>query len=287
MIENKWKLPDLGLGLGLRTQHFEHVLEQRPPVDWFEVISENFMDTGGRPLWVLDELSAQYPFVLHGVSLSIGSTDPLDFEYLRKLAALAERCKAVWISDHLCWTGVAGQNGHDLYPLPCTEESLRWVVDRVRAVQDFLERPLLLENPSNYVTFRASSIPEAVFMRRIAEEADCALLLDVNNVYVTARNHELDPLDYFDEVPFERVVQIHLAGHSDNGTHCIDTHDNYVIDEVWQLYAEVMQRAGPRATMVEWDDHIPDFEVVHAEVLKAAKYRALSCSQISTQESHA
>lgn len=272
MIANKWELPTLGLGLGLRNEHFGHVLEARPELAWFEIISENFMDTGGRPLWVLDQIRQHYPIAMHGVSLSIGSTDPLDFDYLAKLAKLAERCEAVWISDHLCWTGVAGKNGHDLYPVPCTEEALRWVADRVRAVQDFLGRPILLENPSNYLSFKASTMPEEVFLRRIAEDADCGLLLDVNNVYVTARNHGFDSLDYLDAMPYERVVQIHLAGHTDNGTHCIDTHDGEVIDEVWQLYAEVIGRAGPRATMVEWDAKIPEFDVVHAEVKKAARY---------------
>ncbi len=272
-IDNRWGLPDLGLGVGFRTKHFQHVLDERPAVDWLEIISENFMDTGGRPSWVLDQASAHYPVVMHGVSLSIGSTDPLDFEYLRKLDRLAQRCRAVWISDHFCWTGVAGKNGHDLFPIPCTEQSLRWVVDRVRAVQDFLGRPLLLENPSNYIEFRESTIPEPIFIRRVAEQADCALLFDVNNVYVTCRNFGLDPMTYLDEIPYDRVVQIHLAGHTDKGTHCIDTHDAPVIDEVWQLYAEVMRRAGPRATMVEWDDHIPEFEVVHAEVRKAAAFR--------------
>lgn len=272
-IPNRWGLPDLGLGVGFRSKHYGHVLEHRPAVDWFEVISENFMDTGGRPMWVLDQAASHYPFVLHGVSLSIGSTDPLDMEYLRKLATLAERCRAAWVSDHLCWTGVGGHNGHDLFPVPYTDESLRWIVDRVKLVQDTLQRPLLLENPSTYLTFTSSSMPEEVYLARLAEEADCALLLDVNNVYVTCRNHDLDPTAYLDAIPYDRVVQIHLAGHTDHGTHCIDTHDGHVIDEVWQLYGEVVKRAGPRATMVEWDDHIPDFDVLHAEVRKAERYR--------------
>jgi uncharacterized protein (UPF0276 family) len=273
-VDNRFDLPDLGLGLGLRTKHYGHVLQQRPEVGWFEIISENFMDTGGRPLRVLDELAERYPFVLHGVSMSIGSTDPLDFTYLAKLKALADRCRAVWVSDHLCWTGVAGHNGHDLYPVPYSEESLAWIVERVRVVQDYLERPLLLENPSTYLSFRASTIPEPEYLARLADAADCALLLDVNNVYVTCRNHGLDADAWLAAVPYDRVVQIHLAGHTDKGTHCIDTHDDHVIDEVWRLYGEVMRRAGPRATMVEWDDHIPEFEVLQAEVEQAARYRS-------------
>jgi uncharacterized protein (UPF0276 family) len=272
-IPNRWGLPDLGLGVGLRTVHFPHILNEWPAVDWFEILSENFMNSEGRPLHVLDRIAERYPIAMHGVSLSIGSTDPLDFGYLRELKALAERVKAVWLGDHVCWTGVAGRNVHDLLPLPFNEDSLAHLVGRVRAVQDFLERPLVLENPSTYLTFADSTMPEEVFIRRMAEEADAALLLDVNNIYVSARNHDLDPRKYLEAVPWDRVVQIHLAGHTDKGTHCIDTHDDYVIDPVWDLYAEAMRRAGPRATLLEWDDRIPAFDVVHAEVRKAARFR--------------
>jgi hypothetical protein len=272
-IPNRWNLPDLGLGIGLRTRHFNHILENWPMVDWFEVMSENFMDTEGRPLYILDQIAERYPVVMHGVSMSIGSTDPINFEYLSKLKTLAERVNAVWLGDHVCWTGVAGRNGHDLYPIPYNEETLGFLVERIRVVQDFLERPLILENPSTYLTFANSSMTEEVFLRRMAEDADCGLLLDVNNVYVSCRNHDLDPYVYLDEIPYDRVVQIHIAGHTDKGTHCIDTHDGRVIDEVWGLYAEVHRRAGGRATLLEWDAHIPPFEEVHAEVLKAARYR--------------
>lgn len=269
---NRWNLPDLGLGLGLRTQHFAHVLEHRPAVDWFEIVSENFMHTGGRPLHVLDRIAERYPIVMHGVSLSLGSTDPLDLDYLTELRALAERTRAVWLGDHVCWTGVAGKNSHDLLPLPYTEEALRHMIERTRAVQDFLGRPLVLENPSTYVTFRDSSMSEQEFLARLAEEADCALLVDVNNVYVSARNHDLDPFEWLAPIPWERVVQIHLAGHTDHGTHCIDTHTGRVIDPVWELYAEAIRRGGPKATMVEWDQDIPPFDEVRSEVLRARAF---------------
>ncbi len=273
MLANKWNLPDLGLGVGLRTVHFNHVLAERPDVDWFEIISENFMDTEGRPMWVLDQVAERYPIAMHGVSLSIGSTDPIDFEYLRKLKNLADRCGAVWLGDHVCWTGVAGRNGHDLYPIPYSEESLAHIVERIRIVQDYLERPLVLENPSTYLTFASSTMTEEEFIARMAEDADCGLLLDVNNVYVTCRNHDLDPFPFLDRIPYERVVQIHLAGHTDHGTHCIDTHNDHVIDRVWEFYGYVHARTGGRATLLEWDADIPEFPVVHAEVLKARRFR--------------
>ena len=272
-IKNCWDFPDLGLGVALRTVHFNHILENWPEVDWFEIMSENFMDTEGRPLYVLDQIAERYPIVMHGVSMSIGSTDPIDFDYLRKLKALAKRVNALWLGDHVCWTGVAVLNGHDLYPLPYNEKTLAFLVDRIRIVQDFMERPLILENPSTYLTFASSTLAEEEFLARMAEDADCGLLLDVNNVYVTCRNHGLDPYSYLAGIPYERVVQIHLAGHTDKGTHCIDSHDSYVIDPVWELYADVQQRAGSRATLLEWDDHIPSFEELHAEVMKAAQFR--------------
>ena len=270
---NRWNYPDLGLGIGLRTVHFGYIVDNWPAIDWLEIVSENFMDTGGRPLYFLDQIAERYPLVMHGVSMSIGSTDPIDFDYLRKLKELATRVDAVWLGDHVCWTGVAGKNGHDLYPLPYNEQSLRHLVERIRIVQDVLERPLILENPSTYLTFADSTMPEEVFLQRMADEADCGLLLDVNNVYVTCRNHDLDPWDYLDAIPYERVVQIHLAGHTDKGTHCIDTHDGQVIDAVWELYGGVLRRMGSCATLLEWDADIPPFEEVHAEVLKAEAYR--------------
>jgi uncharacterized protein (UPF0276 family) len=270
---NRWGLPDLGIGIGLRTVHFAHILAQRPAVDWFEVLSENFMDTGGRPLHVLDQITERYPVALHGVSMSIGSTDPLDREYLRKLKALAARTRARWVSDHLCWTGVMGRNVHDLLPMPYTEEALRHTVSRVRAVSDILERPLVLENPSSYVEFAASSMPEWEFLSRLAEDADCGLLLDVNNVYVSSFNHGFDPRTYIEGIPADRVVQYHVAGHTNKGTHIVDTHSDHAIAEVWELYRLAWRRTGPAATLYEWDEDIPPFEVVHAEALKARAYR--------------
>ena len=232
---------------------------------------------------MLRELAATYPLVMHGVSLSIGSTDPLDFEYLSRLKTLAREINARWISDHLCWTGVAGRNTHDLLPLPMTDAVVRHVVSRVRQVQDFLEQPLVLENPSSYLTFRQSHMPEWEFVSRVVTEADCGLLLDVNNVYVAAVNHEFDPVEYLDRIPADRVVQYHLAGHTDCGTHLIDTHDGRVIDPVWRLYAHAVARTGPRSTLLEWDAQIPDFATVHAEVLQARDWLA---NPVSTPPKH-
>lgn len=270
---NRWKLPDLGIGVGLRTVHFATILSEKPDVDWFEVLSENYMDTGGRPLYVLDQVAERYPVVLHGVSMSIGSTDPLDFAYLGKLKGLATRVSAHWVSDHVCWTGVLGRNTHDLLPMPYTEETLKHVVSRIREVSDFLERPLVLENPSSYLEFSASSMPEWEFMARMAEDADCGLLLDVNNVYVSSFNHSFDPEVYIDAIPAERVVQYHLAGHTHKGSHIIDTHSDHATDPVWELYRRSCRRTGLVATLYEWDENIPSFEVVRAEAMKAKAYR--------------
>ncbi|NIP84138.1 MAG: DUF692 family protein, partial [Planctomycetales bacterium] len=256
----------------MRTVHYQHILHQQPEVDWFEIISENYMDSGGRPRYVLQQIAERYPIVMHGVSLSIGSTDPLDFDYLRKLKQLAEITQAHWVSDHLCWTGVAGRNSHDLLPIPFNEETLRHVVDRIRTVQDYLERPLVLENPSSYVTFAQSTLSEWDFLAQMAAEADCGLLLDVNNVYVSSVNHDFDPVEYLRAIPPRRVVQCHLAGHTNCTTHLIDTHDSHVLSKVWNLYALAHQLTGGVSTLLEWDAHIPPFEVVHAEVLKAKQY---------------
>ena len=277
--------PNLGLGVGLRTAHFNHILKQQPEVDWFEIISENFIDSQGRPRYVLDQIAERYPIVMHGVSMSIGSTDPLDFDYLGKLKRLSSEVNALWISDHLCWTGVASRNSHDLLPIPLNEETLKHVVARIRTVQDVLERPLVLENPSSYVTFADSTISEWEFLSRMAEEADCGLLLDVNNVYVSSVNHDFDPHEYVESVPHERVVQCHLAGHTNCGTHLIDTHDGQVIDPVWELYRQAHQLTGGVSTLLEWDASIPPFEVVHNEVLKAKQHMnaELSTAAVATQ----
>ncbi|MGH7785314.1 MAG: MNIO family bufferin maturase [Candidatus Binatia bacterium] len=263
------EFPALGFGVGLRPVHYGHVLEARPAVDWFEVISENFLVPGGRPLHVLERVRADYPLVLHGVSLSIGSTDPLDRQYLRQLAALAQRVEPAWISDHLCWSGVGGHSLHDLLPLPYTEEALAHVVERVRQVQDALNRRIVLENVSSYMSFCDSTLSEWEFVTAVAEQADCALLLDVNNVFVSAVNHGFDPAAYLAAIPVGRVAQFHLAGHSDHGTHLLDTHDHPVRDDVWRLFAAAVQRFGVVATLIEWDDHIPPFPRLLAEAERA------------------
>lgn len=270
---------NLGLGVGLRTVHFSHILEHEPEVDWFEIISENFMDSNGRPRAVLEQIAERYPIVMHGVSLSIGSTDPLNREYLEKLKRLAEGINARWISDHVCWTGVAGRNSHDLLPIPYNDATLSHLVERIGIVQDILERPLVLENPSSYLEFQDSTMSESEFVCRMAEEADCGLLLDVNNVYVSSVNHDFDPVAYVEAIPAERVVQCHLAGHTNCGTHLIDTHDGHVIDPVWNLFRLLHQRTGGVATLLEWDAEIPPFPVVHQEVLKARQYMVENLSK--------
>lgn len=280
-MRNDWEpgvarlgLPNLGLGVGLRSVHFSHIIENWPPVDWFEVISENFMDSGGRPRYVLDQVAERYPVVMHGVSLSIGSTDPLNFDYLARLKRLADAIHPQWISDHVCWTGVLDRNTHDLLPLPFNEETLAHVVQRIRAVQEFLGRRIVLENPSSYVTFADSTMSEWEFISHMAEQADCGLLLDVNNVYVSSFNHDFSAQEYIRCVPHERIVQFHLAGHTNLGTHCIDTHDGHVVDEVWRLYRLASDLTCGVSTLLEWDARIPSFDEVHAEVLRARQFLA-------------
>jgi uncharacterized protein (UPF0276 family) len=251
------RIPTLGFGLGLRTDHYEEILAGQPGVDWYELLSENYLVPGGKPLHYLDRIRSDYPVVMHGVSLSIGSSDPLDMNYLRALKALAERVSPHWISDHLCWTGVSGRNTHDLLPLPYTEEALAQVVAKVEAVQDYLGRRILLENVSSYVGYKDSELTEWEFLAEIARRADCLILLDVNNIHVSAYNHGFDAEAYLEAIPAERVQQIHLAGHSNCGDHIIDTHDADVIDPVWDLYAKAIARLGPVSTMIERDDHIP------------------------------
>jgi len=259
----------LGFGLGLRPRHYTAILGSTPRVDWFEALSENYMIPGGRPLHYLMRIRERHPVVLHGVSLSIGSADSLDRAYLKELKALAQRVQPAWISDHLCWTGVGGRNLHDLMPLPYTQEALRHVARRVRAVQDFLGRRILLENVSSYVAYRQSAMTEWEFLAALAQEADCDLLLDVNNIYVSAFNHQFDPLDFLDGVPRERVRQIHLAGHDNCGDLIIDTHDAPVIGPVWNLYREALRRFGPVPTMIERDDKIPPLGTLVRELDRA------------------
>jgi uncharacterized protein len=278
------KRPFLGFGLGLRVEHFDRILADRPRVDWFEIISENFMVEGGKPLHYLDAIRADYPLAMHGVSLSIGSTDPLDVEYLGKLKALAQRVEPVWISDHLCWTGVGGINSHDLLPLPYTEEAIAHVCSRIHQVQDILGQPILLENLSAYVEFAQSHLTEWEFISEIAARSGCRLLLDVNNIQVSARNQGFDPREYLRGIPADRVWQIHLAGHSDYGDYAIDTHDHDVPDSVWSLYEDAIRRLGPVSTMIERDDHIPPLDELlqeleiarrrHAHALDAESHRS-------------
>jgi uncharacterized protein len=265
-MANRWGYPDLGFGIGLRSVHFDYILKNNPAIDWFEVLSENYLDTGGRPLNILDQVAERYPVVLHGVSLSVGSTDAINFDYLAKLKALAKRIKARWISDHLCWTGVEGRNVHDLLPLPYTEEALAAVTARVGEVQDFLGRQILLENVSSYLSYRDSEMTEWEFLSEVARRADCAILLDVNNIYVSAVNHGFDPLEYLRGVPQERVRQFHLAGHSDMDGHLIDTHDHPIVAPVWALYREAVAHFGPVPTMIERDDNIPELAELVAEL---------------------
>lgn len=267
-------LPRLGLGLGLRNVHFDAILSGEPRDLWFEAISENFMDSGGRPRAIIRAVAERYPIVLHGVSLSIGSTDPLDIAYLTSLKRLADEVRPAWVSDHLCWTGVNGHNSHDLLPMPLTEESLAHVVARVLQVQDMLERPLILENPSSYVRFAQSTMDEPAFLRALADQTGCGLLLDVNNVYVSCFNAGTDPVAYLEAFPCDRVVQMHLAGHQDFGTHLIDTHDRPVRPEVWELFRIAWGQTGGAATLLEWDDHIPGFDDCLAELRKAECYMA-------------
>jgi uncharacterized protein (UPF0276 family) len=266
--------PYLGYGLGLRPSHYQDILEQQPAVDWFEALTENYLIPGGKPLYFLEQVRAHYPIVLHGVSLSIGASEPLNLDYLRQVKALAERIDAAWISDHLCWTGVQGKNLHDLMPLPYTEEAIRHVATRVMQAQDILGRQILLENVSSYVTYRASQISEWEFLSAVAEAADCFILLDINNVHVSAFNHNFDPQEYLDGIDPCRVRQFHLAGHQNHGDYIIDTHDEPVIDAVWELYAAALRRFGPVSTMIERDDNIPPLTELIDELDQARRIGA-------------
>ena len=272
--------PSLGFGLGLRTEHYHPILDSKLSeslkVDWFEVLSENYMVPGGKPLYFLDKIRENYPVVMHGVSLSIGSTTPLDADYLRDLRKLADRIQPAWVSDHLCWTGVHGQNMHDLLPLPYTEETAKHVAERVGIVQDYLGRRILLENVSSYASYIDSTMTEWEFIAQVAEQADCLLLLDVNNIYVSSYNHQFDAKAFIDGVPANRIQQIHLAGHHNHGDYIIDTHDAPVIDPVWDLYEYAISRFGAVSTMIERDDHIPELAVLVEELQIARDIAAKS-----------
>lgn len=272
------------VGLGLRTVHYNHILSDRPAVPFFEVISENYLGlrggSGGRPLEFLEQFRERYPIFMHGVSLNIGSADPLSQDYLKRLKHLADHIRPEKISDHLCWTGVGGENLHDLLPLPYTEEALFHVAGRVRQVQDFLERRLLLENVSSYLTFRQSQMPEWEFLARISEEADCGILLDVNNIYVSAVNHGFDPLDYLKAIPVERVGEMHLAGYSNSNGFLIDTHDHPVYEPVWSLYEAAVRRFGPVPTIIEWDAQIPSFSDLKKEAQRARQIQEATLAAV-------
>lgn len=264
----------LGHGIGLRPKHYGRLLEERPPVEWFEATSENFIARGGKPIAVLEKVRRDVPVVLHGVSLSIGATAPLSRPYLASLQALIERIEPAWVSDHLSWGSRDGRYLHDLLPIPYTEEALDHLVARVGIVQDVLQRQILLENPSTYVAFRGSSLTEWDFLTEVARRADCGILLDLNNLYVSARNHGFDPLRYLEAIAGDRVGQIHLAGHSDKGAYLLDSHDHPVPDPVWALYRETVRRFGRISTLIEWDDHVPPLEVLVAESRRAAATEA-------------
>ena len=272
-----------GFGLGLRNDHYTDFIERKPRLDWLEIISENYMIPGGKPLYYLDRIRADYPMVMHGVSMSIGSLDPLNFDYLRQLKALADRVEPGWISDHLCWTGIDHTNLHDLLPLPYTEEALHHLTGRILRVQEFLGRRILLENVSTYVACNDDEMSEWQFIRELSARADCELLLDVNNVYVSARNHGFDAHEFIDAMPAGRVRQIHLAGHQDHGDCVIDTHDHPIRDEVFELYAYAIERLGPVASMIERDDRIPPLDELLAELDLVRK----GAEQVLARRSHA
>lgn len=264
-------LPFLGFGLGLRPEHYQSILETHPAIDWFEIITENYLVPGGRPHYYLSQIKERYPIVMHGVSLSIGSSDPLNFDYLQQVKNLAKHTNAQWISDHLCWTGAHGKQVHDLLPLPYTQEAIDHVVTRLKQVQDFLERPLLIENVSSYITYKNSEFTEWDFYKTIVEEANSLMLVDINNIYVSSFNHNFNPLDYLRGLPKQRVQQFHLAGHLNLGDHIIDTHDNEVIQPVWDLYTKAIQEFGLISTMIERDADIPPLECVLKELMQAKK----------------
>ncbi|OGT38499.1 MAG: hypothetical protein A3F12_04125 [Gammaproteobacteria bacterium RIFCSPHIGHO2_12_FULL_38_14] len=277
-MQNK---PYLGFGLGFRTDHYTTILDEKPPIDWFEILTENYLVPGGKPLHFLDNIREYYPIVMHGVSMSIGSSDPLDWKYLESVKQLANRVQPKWISDHLCWTGVQGKNMHDLLPLPYTEEAINHVVDRIQQIQDFLGQQILIENVSSYLAYQESTLTEWDFLKEISERADCLILLDVNNIYVSSINHEFNPLDYITAIPHKRVYQIHLAGHSNMGDYVIDTHDHDIVNPVWDLYAEVLRRFGSISTMIERDDNIPPLSTLLSELNHARKLAETTLSEVA------
>lgn len=279
------RVPALGVGVGLRVPHYAHILRERPAVDFFEIISENFMVGGGKPLYHLDRVLESYRVIQHGVSLNIGGPDAIDRDYLTRLKALVRRVKPSWVSDHFCWSGAGGAHLHDLLPLPYCDEAVRRLVERARMVQDFLEVPFALENTSSYMTYTQSTMTEWQFVTEVVERADIGLLFDVNNVFVSAYNHGFEGLEFVRNVPHERILQLHLAGHTNLGTHIIDTHRGHVHDAVWALYRETLRLLRrPVSTLIEWDDEIPEFDVLLAEVELAKKHQALALAGTTDAE---
>src|SRR6202161_4836237 len=263
---------ELGIGIGLRVPHYKHILSKKPTCDWFEIISENYMCDAGRPLQVLDQILEQYQVVQHGVSMYFGNATATDPEHVKRLKKLVRRTKTPFLSDHLCWGSVDGTYSHDLLPMPYTFAAAKVTARKVREAQDYLEVPICVENVSSYAEFHVSEMTEWEFLTEVVEQADCGILLDVNNIYVSSQNHGFDPYDYVNSVPAERVAHIHVAGHSRFEKYTLDTHDHPVLDPVWKLYARAIERTGPTATLLEWDDNIPSFAEVHAEALKANRY---------------
>ncbi len=263
----------LGIGIGLRVEHYNHIFTHWPAIDWFEIISENFMKAGGKPMENLERIAERYPVVQHGVTLGIGSPQPLDFDYLRRLKALTKITKTPWLSDHLCWGQMKGGHFHDLLPLPMTKAVVEYVSERARIVQDFLEVPFALENLSSYVAFKEDEMTEWEFYTAVAEKADIFMMLDVNNVYVSSYNHNFDPKEYLRHIPFERVLQIHLAGHTNKGKYLLDTHNDHVCDEVWNLYSEVWPKTDCASTLLEWDSDFLSFEDTWKEALRAKEFQ--------------
>jgi len=282
---NVARVPALGVGVGLRVPHYAHVLREHPPVDFFEIISENFMVGGGKPLYHLEQVLESYPVIQHGVSLNIGGPEAIDRDYLTRLKALVRRVKPAWLSDHFCWSGAGGAHLHDLLPLPYCQEAVERLVERARMVQAFLEVPFALENTSSYTTYTQSSMTEWQFVSEVVERADIGLMFDVNNVFVSAYNHGFDALEFVRNVPHERIVQIHVAGHTNLGTHIIDTHRGHVHDGVWALYRETLRQVRtPVSTLIEWDDAIPEFDVLLAEAELAKQHQALALASTTDAE---
>ncbi len=272
-MSKKKAIPNLGIGIGLRAVHYSEIFASWPAIDWFEIISESFLKAGPRAMANLERILERYPVVMHGVSLSIGSSDPLNFDYLKQIKALAKKTKTPWVSDHLSWGKLKGAHYHDLLPLPYRRDVLEYVAERARIVQDFLELPFALENLSSYVGYKEDEMTEWEFYAGVIEKANIFMMLDVNNIYVSSRNHGFAPKDYYTQLPLDRVIQIHLAGHTDYDAYCLDTHDHPVSDEVWKIYAEVYPLTGPVSTLLEWDDRFIPFEETWKEALKAKAFQ--------------